>query len=483
MTADEFDPASVPRFPVFTLVTNEGEGLVELDGLAIEPALGEQPRDAGIAAVVQKIKAHRLHAVRVRARSGVDDEFWDLVVTDQGNTYDVTPNVSDQTSSFKRRKYFAIIAGAAALTLTAAGTAFVALNATKPAQPVAWTTPGANAQIPVALPPGFATTATWSLPVKKGSSTSVLDTGHVISTDQAGNIVARDPQTGQPKWTGNNAPNNMAAVEQTTWAGIPAITAESERDLKIWDLHTPAGGGISTAHSIPVTNDQHVETDGPTPFINRGDWVVSVPADNFSVRDIVIPAGTLPVMAGLNGEVTVIGRNAIHTVATDGSVAKTLSFAPPKGTSGQPALSWVLDENHVVIGWAGTKPVLAIVDITTGKITASASARNLPRENTLILSDPHSKTAVLDNFAITYGKTPAIKTLESFTATSIHNGIAYGETSEGPASINLQTLNAPTRWITYTADDPAPDLVTDDAAYIVAPMLDQTVLYRAERSK
>jgi hypothetical protein len=275
----------------------------------------------------------------------------------------------------------------------------------------------------------------------------------------------------------------MAAVEQTTWAGIPAITAESERDLKIWDLHTPAGGGISTAHSIPVTNDQHVETDGPTPFINRGDWVVSVPADNFSVRDIVIPAGTLPVMAGLNGEVTVIGRNAIHTVATDGSVAKTLSFAPPKGTSGQPALSWVLDENHVIIGWAGTKPVLAIVDITTGKITASVSARNLPRENTLILSDPHSKTAVLDNFAITYGKTPAIKTLESFTTTTIHNGIAYGETSEGPASINLPTLNAPTRWITYTADDPAPDLVTDDAAYIVAPMLDQTVLYRAERSK
>ena len=483
MTADEFDPASVPRFPVFTLVINEGEGLVELDGLAIEPALGEQPRDAGIAAVVQKIKAHRLQAVRVRARSGVDDEFWDLVVTDQGNTYDVTPNVSDQTSSFKRRKYFSIIAGAAALTLTAAGTAFIGLNATKPAQPVAWTTPGVNSQIPVALPQGFASTATWSLSVKKGSSATLLDTGHVISTDQAGNLVARDPQTGQPKWTGNNAPTNMAAVEQTTWAGIPAITAESERDLKIWDLRTPAGGGISTAHSIPVTNDQHVETDGPTPFINRGDWVVSVPADNFSVRDIVIPAGTLPVMAGLNGEVTVIGRNAIHTVATDGSVVKTLSFAPPKSTAGQPTVSWVLDDTHVLVGWKGTTSVLAIVDTTTGKIAASSKVRNLPREEADILSDPNSKTAVLERLAINYGDKPAIKTLEDFQTTTIHEGIAYGEFPEGPAAVNLLTLTKPTPWATYTAEDPAPNLVTDDAAYVVTPMLDQTVLYRAERSE
>lgn len=61
MTAEEFDAALVPRFPVFNLVLNEAEKTVELDGLVIEPALGEQPRDAGIAAVVQKIKAHRLH--------------------------------------------------------------------------------------------------------------------------------------------------------------------------------------------------------------------------------------------------------------------------------------------------------------------------------------------------------------------------------------------------------------------------------------
>lgn len=147
MTADEFDPASVPRFPVFSLVLNEDEGLVELDGLAIEPALGEQPKDAGIAAVVQKIKAHRLQAVRVRARTGVDDEVWDLVVTDQGNTYDVTPSISVEANSVKRRKYIAIIAGTAAVGAAAAAVALMVANSAKTPQPVGWETPGVNAQI------------------------------------------------------------------------------------------------------------------------------------------------------------------------------------------------------------------------------------------------------------------------------------------------------------------------------------------------
>lgn len=483
MTADEFDPASVPKFPVFSLVLNEDEGLVELDGLAIEPALGEQPKDAGIAAVVQKIKAHRLQAVRVRARTGVDDEVWDLVVTDQGNTYDVTPSIGVETNSVKRRKYIAIIAGTAAVGVTAAAVALMVTNSAKTPQPVGWETPGVNAQIPVALPDGFATTATWSLPVDKNSTVTILDTGHLVSSDQAGNLVARDPKTGQPKWTGNEAPANIGELDQTTWAGTPSVAAVSERALRVWDLRTPADGGVSVAHSITVTNDEHVDTDGPTPFINRGDWVVSLPANDFSIRDVIIPAGTLPVLASLNDDITVIGRTNLQVVAADGSVTKTLHFTPPKSTAGQPTVSWVLDDTHVLVGWKGTTSALAIVDTTTGKIAASSKVRNLPREEADILNDPTSKTAVLERLAITYGDKPAIKTLEDFQTTTIHEGIAYGEFPEGPAAVNLLTLMKPTPWATYTAEDPAPNLVTDDAAYVVTPMLDQTVLYRAERSE
>ncbi len=37
-------------------------------------------------------------------------------------------------------------------------------------------------------------------------------------------------------------------------------------------------------------------------------------------------------------------------------------------------------------------------------------------------------------------------------------------------------------WETFTDEDPAPDLVTGDAAYLVADALDTTVLYRSEQT-
>ena len=48
------------------------------------------------------------------------------------------------------------------------------------------------------------------------------------------------------------------------------------------------------------------------------------------------------------------------------------------------------------------------------------------------------------------------------------------------AALDLTTSGAqPESWPTFTPGDPAPNLVTGDAAYVIAPRLEQTFLYRA----
>lgn len=74
-----------------------------------------------------------------------------------------------------------------------------------------------------------------------------------------------------------------------------------------------------------------------------------------------------------------------------------------------------------------------------------------------------------------------IRPLERFTATTISAGTAYGTAGQdGPAALDLTTSGAqPESWPTFTPGDPAPNLVTGDAAYVIAPRLEQTFLYRA----
>lgn len=78
-----------------------------------------------------------------------------------------------------------------------------------------------------------------------------------------------------------------------------------------------------------------------------------------------------------------------------------------------------------------------------------------------------------------------IRVLEMFTVSTISQGLAYGSAGrDGPASLDLTrpgTCAEP--WPTYTDKDPAPQLVTGDAAYVIAPRLEQTFLYRASKEE
>src|SRR5699024_9677889 len=93
-----------------------------------------------------------------------------------------------------------------------------------------------------------------------------------------------------------------------------------------------------------------------------------------------------------------------------------------------------------------------------------------------------SQSAILEDIALSWGTNDgAIHEIEGVEISALHDDIAYGtDQNSGPVSLDITDEEAtPEVWDSYNIEDPAPDLVTDDAAYVIAPQLDQTILYKA----
>ena len=83
------DPHTVPPFPVYTLLLNEHTQRIELDGMPLEPSVGQDYKQAGIQAIIRKASVQNLDAVRVNVHNHEGDR-WSMVVTQDGNVYDTT---------------------------------------------------------------------------------------------------------------------------------------------------------------------------------------------------------------------------------------------------------------------------------------------------------------------------------------------------------------------------------------------------------
>src|SRR5690625_315527 len=163
--SDEFDPHKVSPFPVFTIRQSD-EGPDTLDGVPIEPAHGEEQREAAAtAAAARKATDHGYDAVRVRAHL-LDGRRVDFVIRATGEVYDTTPD-EPTTTRPRRRVLLAAIAMTSVLIL-ALGGFFIArtITANNTPEPVASPTPpaGAGTSIPVGLPTDISTTASWTAP-------------------------------------------------------------------------------------------------------------------------------------------------------------------------------------------------------------------------------------------------------------------------------------------------------------------------------
>ncbi|PTT16764.1 hypothetical protein DBR36_12230, partial [Microbacterium sp. HMWF026] len=138
MSDEQFDPTTVPAFPVLTLAM-EGEQLVTLNGLPVDVPEGSTPTEAGVAAAAQQAAQLGLHAVRVRAV--VDDTEHRMVVTADGTAHELAMPAPETEQ--KRSRLPLLLALGLAVVIVVGGTvATLAVVLQSAPAPVATADPG-----------------------------------------------------------------------------------------------------------------------------------------------------------------------------------------------------------------------------------------------------------------------------------------------------------------------------------------------------
>lgn len=564
------DPTQVAKYPVYQLFYEDLTGdtgadggadavdrasRVELDGIHVEPAPSQSPREAAVAAIAKKATDHQRDAVRVVV-TNADNERWKMIVTADGKTVDLSDDHSTETKTAAKKKPLLITAGGLlVLTVAASVTAVVLISDTPDdeaagtetsgtessgaetsetetsgagAEATAWKAPNAGAEVPVGLPDDYAPTATWVTPVMQGSgvmelSSDKLSNDTLAVIDSEGNLQAIDAQTAQPQWYSRQAPDEMADVHETTWAGEPVLAEATSSQLRIWPIPTdsqPAPTSQASPdsqpvqpHTVELAHQADVTFVGDSPLIDLGDYVVAADAGDGTLTEVQIPAGAEPLLVS-DGEVvsmddTHLYHSPINTDDhSDSQDSDSTELAHHSAVQNDRPLSvWPLT-TEVVAGLYEGEDDESILQVfnSNGERLITSYLDSTPTDQDTALVDPEAETAVIGSIGIHWGNDsestgpdgtepestnpeppgpeivePDITNFTPAHESLLHGPTLWGEATDGPARVDMSDPQAqPQVYEVFSDEDPPPVLVTDRAAYVEAPRVDHTLLYRAE---
>ena len=483
------DPENVPAFPVYTLQISEDRQAVTLDGAAVPLADDDDFVAAGIAAIVAKLHRHHLGVVRVRAIDASTDNSWDMIVSATGEVVDLSEQHEAEQARKERktrrtkRLMFAGVGTLAVLTLGGITAAVVVANQPQ-AQAPAYVPQGVGATLPAAPPPQHALTAIWSHPVATGSTVNMIGTDRLLTADPEGSVTARNPETGQPLWRGGGAPETLHGIHATSWAGQSVYAAVVGQELRLWPTAMPHDTYSVSPTAIALEPGQSARTDVALPYIDLGDWYIRLPDGAGKLHNVMIPPGSIVLNTSADGSITTMSANKIYTLDNQGNITAEKGFAAPAGTTRYPSRVWTLDETHLLLAWDEGTDLVGVLDTTTGKLVATAKPRAIPGVSDDLFVDRNARTAAIGSIGVSYGSVAALTDLKSASITSIHGTTVYANTNNGPVTMDLAYPEAEMMtWDNYRSQDPAPELVTNDAVYLVATQLENTVVYRSNRTQ
>lgn len=485
------NPMDVPAFPVYTVTLSDADHAVTLDGspVAVDPGCAREVIAKN--AVQARLNVHGLEAVRVSLIDLDTGDRWNMIVSADGEVIDLTEQEQAAAAAVVRRKKRGrLIIGAVITALVlAAGGGITAALWPKPKPPAeAYEPKGVGATLPVAPPPQFSKTATWSQPVAPDSATAMLPNGMLLTATTSGYLEGLNPKTGEPVWRGSSPPSDLTDLHFSHWSGADVLVYASNNDLKVWPLDMPEGKSSVSPRTMAFPGDRQTTTAkttiGTEPFVNLGDWYVAIPGTG-KLDTVELPPGTTPINVDAKGNITALSHNQIYTVASNGKVQSHRKYTAPEGTKRAPTNVKVLDSSHIFATWEADSSTQGILDLKTGKVSTGTETRALQASDTPIVDDD-AKTAILGKLALDFGPTPSVHTLpDRFTPASLHGGTVYGTTNEGPATVNIEgdtKRQAEAKpWNSYSDDDAAPNVVTDDAAYVVGTQLGKSTIYRTDR--
>lgn len=486
--SNEFDPHAVPPFPVFTIRQSQ-DGTDTLDGVPIEPAHEEANRErAATDAAAQKGAQQGHDAVRVRAHL-VGGRRVDFVVRTTGEVYDTT--APEEPVKPRRRKRVLVLTavGLTGALILGGGGAFVLGHtlSTEEPEPVAATPtppPGYGTDIPVGLPDTFTTNAAWTAEVNEQALAREMHDGRILTLTADRTLAILDPETGKAQWVGSSAPTDLDEVHETTWQGRRVLASASSQSLSLWPLDDGEDRAAPVTVSLEASAD--VTYAGTAPLIDLGDYTVLAPATpTREAKRVTLPPGAVPA-AVADGAIRSLTDEAVWSTDPETEEHEQVSLDPPKGASGSPEEVIGLSPDHALAQWPqkdSSKSAVALIDLTTGTVAAHATLTRPPSESDPLISDADAQTAVIGEVFVSYGEDPALVELDGFDATAIDGRRLYGTEDRAPvtATVTGDGLEIE-EYPLYSPEDPSPVLVTDEAAYVVHTRVDQTYLYRADRT-
>ena len=542
-----FDPTQVAKYPVYQLFYEDLTGAdggadavdrasrVELDGIRVEPAPGQAPREAAVAAIAKKAADHQRDAVRVVV-TNADNERWKMIVTADGKTIDLSDDHGTETKTAAKKKPLLVAGGGLLVVAVAASVTAAVLISESPDDEAAetetsgtaaepsWKVPNAGAEVPIGLPDDYAATATWVTPVMQGSGVMELNNDKLSNDTLAvigpgGNLQAIDAHTAEPQWYSRQAPDEMAEVHETTWAGEPVLAEATSSQLRLWPIPTESTPQSSPAtepvqpHTVELAHQADVTFVGDSPLIDLGDYVVAADAGDGTLTEVQIPAGAEPLLVS-DGEVvsmddTHLYHSPINTDDhSDSQDSDSTELAHHSAVQNDRPLSvWPLT-TEVVAGLYEGEDDESILQVfnSNGERLITSYLDSTPTDQDTALVDPEAETAVIGSIGIHWGNDsestgpdgtepestnpeppgpeivePDITNFTPAHESLLHGPTLWGEATDGPARVDMSDPQAqPQVYEVFSDEDPPPVLVTDQAAYVEAPRVDQTLLYRAE---
>ena len=305
---DDFDPDTVPRYPVLVLevttVTNDDTSdahlsyQVRLNGQPVpiptEPTTGheddtdlEHAFDAAVTAAARFIAARNWPAARVNA-VGPDGERWPMIIGPRGERHDLTT----PPSTPRRPRWF--LPTVAALIAIAVAVAVVGIalrpstarTATEPSPPVPPT--AQPAELPVLPPAGSTTHARWTYgPLADATSLAVGPTSGILvrTPDQ---LTLLDPTTGQSTWSAP-AGSSTTGPWSTTIDTVPVVVTVDDTTLTWRPWHD-----LSQAHAVELAENTTAKALSGGMLLLQPDQRAQL-LTSTGTTNRLIPAGATPV--------------------------------------------------------------------------------------------------------------------------------------------------------------------------------------------
>lgn len=471
------DPTTVPPFPIYTLEL-DARGRLQLDGFTIPVSVGEDPIQAGHQAIAERARNEGLRAVRVRAVAG--DVVTALVVTDDGAVHSL--GEIDAEASPRRRPRWVIgaVAGLAVVALGSVGFAVAAgAGAFDPPQPTAapvYTPPGQGARLPVFPPPGFSPDASWSLPVRSGSTPIAVNSSEAALILDDGTLSVRSLSDAREQWRSISGTSGTR-VELAQIAGTRVLVSAAGAGLTAWNLDSDQGA--SQVYSFPTGGKLSV--DGSAPLMTLPNQTAGIVTSE-GARTVDIPATSTAVLARENSVIAANGE-VWWEVSADNRLTSNL-MPIPDGVDGQPRTIRGVDDQHIVVVWpTGGRAIIALVNLKRNEIIATAAASTASiGTNATLLRSIDGDTAVLGSVFIDHGDNPAVIPLDRMVPTAVDGDTVYGTSSGVPVLAARDADFTAQPFTDQTAGDREPVVVaTGDVVLVVADKLRDHNVYATQR--